>query len=354
MSWNIPPRITRAAGGLIVVVVALLIVAPSGTAQEDTNTEDDWAFEERVLVFESDADDGFEFESTRDTNVSHDIIRGAFDLETATYRLDFILEPQEGTEGIVPENNRTWFRTTLQFIGLVEFEDVTGDGTFSPPTDEVVDRIDLEGYRTPIMRTTTGPDDRTRQVSVEFPFSSGGGLELDLQVSPTAHMNGDQRHPPTVTAFDVRLADYPYEREDTNVALHTQLSTTTSLDSTERGSHINVETEDPDEFDFQGRYAWNPALNGTTDTVNTTVIELPGNGAQGQDRANVLFAYPRSDSIEHSGHFGFHETPTFSDTVLSLVGNWYLFASGILVAGGIIGGTMYYQLTREDTQAPEI
>lgn len=347
------PRYSSFLGATVaIVVLALVMAAPAGGAQDEADAEDEWAFEDRQLVFESDHDDGFEFESTRDTNTSHDVIQGSFDLETVTYRLDFIQEPKEGTEGIVPDDNRTWFRTSVQFIGLVEFEDVTGDGTFSPPTDEVVDRVPLEGYRTPTMKTTTGPDDRTRVVTVEFPFSSGGGLELVFQLSPEAHQAGDQVHPPTVTNFDVHLTEYPYEREDTKVALHTQLSTTTGFDPD--ASVITVPNEDPDAFDFEGRYAWDPTLEGTNATVNPTIVELPNEGGEDVSKANVLFAYPHSDSINHSANLGFHNPPTTMETVLGLVGNWYLFVSGIVVAGGIVGGTMYFQLKRGDTQAREI
>lgn len=338
--------------------MTIVMGAPAAIAEShaDAEQEEDWASQERTLVFDSDHRRGFVFESTRDTEITHDVIQGSFDLDTVTYRVEYIHDPQPGAEGIVPDSNQTWSTMTVQFIQIIEFHDVTGDGTFSPLTDEVVRKIPLEGYRTPQMTfTTADAAKQTRVATAQFPFSSGGSFELEFHVSPTPYQVGEKTHAPTVTSFDVRLTDYPYQQDDTRVALHTQMSVADSIDYDETSSMINVQNRDPSEFDFEGRYAWDTALAGGTDTVNTTVIELPTGGSSGEaSKANVLFAYPQSDTIEQSGHIGFYESPGLADRVLGMVGNWYLFIIGLLVAVVVLGGTMYLQVSREETQSREV
>lgn len=336
--------------GIVLATVVLGVPAAAEEQAQDGGGDDRWASETRELEFQRD-NDGFAFTSTRDTDRAHDVIEGRYDLETATYHLSLVDEPEEGTEGIVPESNETWVSMDLAFVELIEYRDIAQDGGFSPTSDEIVRRVPLEDYRTPTLGTTT-TGNGTHVATVTFPFSSGGEFELAFHVAPETYRHGDEPLAPTVSAFDVRLNDYPFKEENTTVALHTRLSSTPATERNNGDNSLQVppDTDQP----FEGQYAWESSLDGSN-TTNATIVEWPSGGQEGAaSTTNVLFAYPRSDSIHHAGTVGFAEPPTLKENVLSLVGNWYVFSIALVGTTALVGGSMYVHLKEERAWPPGV
>jgi hypothetical protein len=333
-------RMTLRAVALAVSItlVAATLLAASCAAQ----SPEDWAREPRNLSLETDPNDGFVFTGTRDTEEHYDVIRGSFDLDRATHQLVFVDQPEPGIDEIVSASNETWFAMSVRFVALVEYVDTDGDGAVSPLDDDIVERVELAGYRTPHMEADR-EDSETRTLTAVFPFTNGGSLELSFRLAPESHGPADHRLPPTATRLAVDVENYPYSSEDTLLALHTRVTTPNAISGDTSGEL--VVPDDPEDTAFQGRLAWAPTTTNGAGPVNSTIVTA-GNGGGDVKTANLLWSYPRSDEIHHAGSIGVERPESALEPVFTLLGDWYYLRARV---GGL--GRALRRFRVRETQA---
>lgn len=345
------------ATGSLAVGLAVLFLASGMGAPDDgaggtgTDGGEDWASRERVLEVERDRPTQFDFTSRPEANRSQDVLQGRFDASEATYRFEFQDRPREAQGENGTATNATWVAATLDFVGLVEYRDETGDRTFNPPTDEVVNRLWLAGNRSSSL-TVEETNLGAQRATATFPFNNGGSLKIVLLASPTSYNVRELVHPPTVTAMDIRLDNFPAREDDTEVALHVNLSTPGPLDLDADEDRVRVPAEGEDE-ELEGRFAWTRDLGGTGSTTNATTVEVPrGDDGAAGSQAHVLFTYPADERFVHGTAMGIHHPPTLAQQALQFLGNWYVFAGALSATLLLLGGSMYVKLQNEDAGPP--
>lgn len=348
MSKDAPLYLALVAG-LFAVGIVVLFLASGGTGASDGDApaEKDWAHRERVLDIETDRREDFRFTSRPDGNRSQDVLEGHFDASDATYRFEFRDRPKEGPNGST--TNTTWMAVELDFVGLVEYRDETGDGAFNPPLDEIVNRIWLASNRSSSL-TVEETNIGAKRVTATYPLhgGTGGSMKIVLLVSPTPYNVRNNAYPPTVTALDIRLDDFPFREEDTNVALNVDLSTPGPLSIDANESRVRIPAAGEDDT-FVGRFAWTRHLGGTSSTAKATVVEASsGDPATTGSHANVLFTYPRAEKFVHGTSLGIEREPTITQQALQFLGNRYVFAAGLAGTLALLGGSMYVKLRGED------
>lgn len=344
-------HVALAAGAVAVVGTALALAFGGSNGASDADqaryVAQDWESKDRDLAFETDRHSWFEYTSSREVNDSRDVVEGRFDLDEATYRLEFKSDPQAGVEGIAPATNESWLVMNLEFVGLVEYHDNTSDGSFNPAADTIVDRVDLDkvgGTQLSVDEPAPG----LRFATATFPFPNGGAVEIEFRVSSSTYTLHDQEHRPTVTAVDVVVKDYPFKHDDTNVALHTKVSAPNPLAFDADEERVRVDAKGGDE-PFVGRYTWANDLAGTNGTMHPTVIESPpGTGSE----ATLLFSYPRADHVEHSTAVGVHHDRPIAEQVFGLLGNWYVFGVALVGTLLVLGGSIYVKVRNADAGPP--
>lgn len=353
MSKDAPLYLALVAGLFAVGIVVLFLASGgSGASRGDApaTTTQEWADRERALEVETDRREDFRFTSRPEVNQSRDALEGHFDAPDATYRLEFRDRPQEGPNG--SSANATWMAVELDFVGLVEYRDETGDDTFNPPVDEIVNRVWLASNRSSSM-TVEETNIGAKRVTATYPLHGGGGsMKIVLLVSPTSYDVRNNEHPPTVTALDVRLDDFPFREDDTDVALNVGLSTPGPLSIDANESRIRIPGAGEDDS-FVGQFAWTRHLGGTSSFSSATVVEATGgDAATTGSEANVLFTYPRGEKFVHATALGIHREPTITQQALQFLGNRYVFAAGLAGTLALLGGSMYVKLRGEDEGPP--
>jgi hypothetical protein len=227
----------------------------------------------------------------------------------------------------------------VAFKQIIEFDDADGDGILGPE-DEVVSTYDLEGaqYADFEYQTRTTLDGKTEDVIT--------GSTADGVFKVVSHMAGTQTRvrsgelSPSWAKIDLVIEDFPYVREQTRLALKTQVETQAQVSV--RKNATTAAYLGPDESgveartgDMVGYYAW----------LRTAEID----GAQRQVRSvteqnggtNVYLCYEHGQNITHDPRLGLPVGSSVTDGGFDLMAKAlpYVLALGVgaVVVGAAVG-----------------
>jgi hypothetical protein len=329
--------------------LGLLAVAPVVLAASPSAPEDDaWRHAPRDLRLDARAD-GFSYVSERGDAALLDRIRGAFDLHQAA--LDYRFASYE-------PGNESALALRIQFLAVTEFRDADQDERLGIG-DAVIHRVPLPA--------TTGP---TMTVQPQLPHgylataryvlpppSDGGGFPLQgdggfrpgsftlrFFLTPvTTHAAGSEVAPGDVR-LDFRIDGFPYQRNDTMLALELRVQSDAVLEP-----HADqLDLRDPP---FRLSLAWSATAHAGVDQgpVGLTYLHAatPAAGAGGP--LELLHAYPRSDALRHDGTVSVARAA--AEPAVPVGGPWIighagLYALGLSASGALVLSAALYRLRR--------
>lgn len=283
-----------------------------GEDPDDERGSDEGGESERRRIEVETDDEGVSFELERETRATEDKIEAGFDFEDATFEVEY--EAEEG-------GNETELSLEVQFQTLVEYRDTDGDGRYSPG-DEVVsayalgdesEDFDVDGratWQTPTV-SDIAQDNKTGK-RIDAPAAIGNGtFGLRFYVFGDFVDLGDASLEPTSIKVDIIIEDYPYQADDTALAL---ILETESKSEFER-DHDDLD-DDEDGVAAGARsgtrnvslvFSWKTFadVDGVSTDVHTTTLgskqEMESDEDGSERKVEGLFAlsYARGDRIVH-------------------------------------------------------
>ncbi|MBW3583792.1 MAG: hypothetical protein KY455_11890 [Euryarchaeota archaeon] len=310
---------------LLIVATALLFagLATLATAQDDDEGDDPAEVERKVEV-ETD-DDGVSMVFKREDGAGEDKVEMEFRVDDATFRTKY--ETENATEEME-------LKLSVVFGALAEFRDSDGDGAYDDgetivsawslgeggetELEGVPDLEELGGDRsidwgTPEVRDVTADGVTGKTIVVAGTFDGAGAFLLRFHVfGDFVDFQGESLHP-TSAKIDIVFRDYPFEEEDTLVALF--------METESKAEHEFEDDHDEVEEDEEGVassaslgdrnmslvFTWkgNATVDGNDTTVHTTVLaektESEAEEGETEEKHEKAFAltYARGTNIVH-------------------------------------------------------
>lgn len=293
-------------GAILSMVILLSILGTSISAQESSeerglSSEGEEGFESEPREVRVDPlDGGFEI---RTVGIDGDRIRLEFRADAGEMRLDFTL----------PENDSIEVQLRLTIESLLEYMDVNEDGSLNFGSlnfnDEVVQDFEIDEM------IFEGPDVQSIEggfmISVEYGLPEVGSLRLVFWIFGNETPLGETLVKPTEVKFDVEISSFPFELEETDLALMMELQTEVELEVNFTAPQVELRTIGER---YEGFFGWSKMakVDGDPAQVNSTVLkvetELEPEGDLEVERIIVL-SYPRGEEILHDPVLGVSSVP---------------------------------------------
>ncbi len=237
----------------------------------------------------------------------------------------------------------------VEFREIIEFVDSNGDGAYDSGDDEVssFDLRDTE-YNELEYITAMTPDGETHHVVTAQ--TSNGIFKVVL------HMVGDFAViesgviSPSEVKLDLIIENYPYQQDDTQLALMAKLETEAEIEL--HDDDENEEDDDEDELkltapEAEAFFSWanNATVDGEVMPVNTTVE--PDEGGK-----KLYFAYTRGTSINHDPKLGVPYLTLPSDTGVLIGANFIPYALALVVGSVVVGSAVLWRKKKNGEVLP--
>jgi len=181
----------------------------------------------------------------------------------------------------------------LRFEELLEYEDLDKDGLFDPEVDDFIASIEFE-------------DLIYDPIELDLRETIDGEVERIIRITTTDGMFGLVLHAvgdfarlesgllaPTEVKFDILINDFPFEEDNTALALLFEVSSN-------QGTGEGLEEEDREILQMPGEIpsflSWSTevTVDGAARSIGSSVTTEPG-----EDHTDVIFSYPRGTTIIH-------------------------------------------------------
>lgn len=341
---------------LIPILGLLLVPSVSGAAAAPATLPagarllDAWAREDRQLVV-ADEPDGARFTSLRSSALGEDELHGRFDRDELALRHTFVsTEP----------GNATVITFSLQWAALLEFQDLGANGRYDLG-DPVLQRLGLVGRPGTELRSEPRASGSHAILAHVLLNQSAGGsllpvgnpptpgtLDLELLVTPSSTQSGGRAVLPTEVAINLSLHGFPFQRNDTRLALEVRAQSSTDLEPA--GLRMAAM-----QGVFLTAYAWSPTatIDGRAVPAPTTVLEAP-RGAPGSEAAQQValltdLGQAGTATAEASLAVERYELPPVGAVVevpAPLRGDWATYAAGAFATAVVAGGAAFARLRR--------
>lgn len=232
---------------------------------------------------------------------------------------------------------------SVEFREIIEFQDNNDNGKYDGGDDEV-STYDLReaGYEEIDYTTRTTTDGETEHI-LTAQTTDGVFMVVVHAVGNFATIESGTLSPSEVK-IDLIITNYPYEEEDTQLALFSKLESEEEMEEEHgEGGTDNEEKVVITAADAEAYFSW--AENADVDGVDTPVLTTTKTEEDGD--MNIYFNYKRGETINHDPKLGvpyvtLSTVPTGSgDDDSGLRAATYVAA---LVAGGlVIGGAVYWR-----------
>ncbi len=332
------------ASALALIVFSPVVASADAAASPYRADQDtDWAREERTLEFSHD-ETGFSYQSHRVSDAGEDLIEGTFDLDDAEFTYRFIsTEP----------SNETTIQMSAKFARLVEYRDANFDGRYGLG-DRPVQTIRMADVDGEALTVRGGLTDSVHRAEVVYPLAEAGigvggsdalgdsTFTIEFLVSPTTHVESGRTIQPTEAFFDVRVNDFPYQDNDTNLALITSVTSNRDL-----GPAAGDVTGADGFYDVV--YQWQSA--GPSSILRDVhIVQDTAVGASVSENADVIFSYARTQG---AGHTASLDAVRYESQALApileplLAGDWRFYSVGILISLAAVAGPAYARVRRD-------
>ncbi|WP_457555789.1 hypothetical protein [Candidatus Pyrohabitans sp.] len=180
----------------------------------------------------------------------------------------------------------------VTFEALVEFVDKNGDGGFTRETDEVIQEIPLGDrgtviYGRPALEKLTTGGSQGYKLTAGGVTPEGAGFEVSGILFSTPATYGAESLSPTEMKVLVRIWNFPFEEEDSRVALRAKVYSEKGVEAD--GSYFYTESETSlVYFDWLG-----------TVTSDGSAASAAVTSALSDDEWLVFVAYPRGGEVVH-------------------------------------------------------
>lgn len=302
--------------------------------EESDETDEEWEDEDREVSVSSD-EDGFDYESRRDSKLAKDEIRATFDGERSSFRFEYRAEGEADSE--------VHFR--VDFVALVEHADADADGAYDVG-EPVLQRAELASLSPSV---ATRDEGAVQVVDVVYALTGGGTLTLRFRVASEETPLGATTITPTMAKYDVILQAYPWSSPTTRVALETRTKTTLEAD-------FDPDHEGEPGVEFArgaigGFYRWvnTTLVDGRAEPVGATVLaqRTDGDADEYEHESVVLFSYAHGASITHDPSVGVERLKeAIGALVQAIKGDWRIFSVALLATAALVLATALPRLRR--------
>jgi len=268
------PRLPRF--GLLLCI--LVLGTPSAFAQSD------WETAPRTADFEAQGD-AFYYTASQAVAGGENRIEADFALGEARLHAGLLSTEPDAQAHIAIDTT---------FVALVEFVDLGHDGALSAG-DPVVQREELAGIAGANLDTRTVPPmgyEATATYPLRAPSDAPlgfdappGFLELRFELAPQRQPGLDGPLAPNQVRYHVRIADFPFQRNDTSLALETLMAATGQPRSISSGFAA-------DAHPFEVAHRWPPEalVDGSRRPAHVTLVQ-DGQGPRETSAAATRVAY---------------------------------------------------------------
>lgn len=280
----------------------LLLLVPGAFGQID----DGWSQASRTVTGTWDAD-GFSFTSVRDAT-PQDAFTVAFDRNDAT---------------VSWSHNASRLEASMRWRGLVEFQDLDQDGSFSLG-DPIIEQTLIEDLQAQRVRVQELPGGRY-EVTTTYrhdtpPF---GTVTLVWHIVPTYAASEGPLQAPMTVALDVRIDNHPFATDNqTRLALEMRWSQAMGGEGDTLVASVD---------DTRLRQSWGAA--DIDDAIVAPGVTSHRYGSGELQQEVLLLNWPRADRIEQPMEFAWQRIepePPLPEVILSdLAGRWYLYLLGL-------------------------
>lgn len=272
----------------------------------------------------------FTLESVRDSDNGTDALRVHFDRDRGV--LGFALDAD------APDDATLHHNLTLQ--ALIEFEDRNRDGRYGLG-DPVLQSFPVADMRAGTVQVEPLEGGRLSATSTyRLPDHVQSRFTLEVLMTPTRDTGEGAIMDPTHVRVTLGVEDFPFSAE-APTRLAADLRWDGRMDRIDEG----VATE---QGPFLFRHRWDPSalVDAASTPVNTTV---EGYSAMAGDQTIVAFTYGDPEALQHTMTVGVDRySSQLEDRILrSIVGEWRLYLLGLVAAGALVGGPLYYLRRRE-------
>lgn len=280
----------------------------------DDDDEDDERdeFEERREVKASSDGSTALFELERESSASEDEIKIEYEAQEGQLKLEFKREA-DSTESEME------YKVDLERV--VEYEDADGNDLYDQGTDSVASEYAIDED----MTWNVGPvedvaaDDRTgKTVTATGSFDDANGtMRVTLYAyGDFAQVNGTEVRPSEVK-IDFAWSEYPWEGNDTRLALDLETEAETESEVEEAGNAVNATAGDVSAY-FE--WAETATVDGTSTDVTSQVLEMESESETETDEdgtetetsleRDLQLNYERGDEIVHDPVLGVQSAGT--------------------------------------------
>lgn len=267
--------------------------------KDDDNDLDDVEREAKLEI----SDDEVQIKLERKSGDVEDEVKMVLDADEASMKVEY--KSENATAEAESE-------LKVRLRSIVEFADNASNGAYDPGEDEVVQTFSPEdldwSIPTPEDVVSTTNVSGVKVVATGA-FSEGGNLSFVLYVyGDFAVVNGTSLRP-TDVKIDILVDDFPYARNDTQVALLFKTEQEAKLDSDDDGDAAGVAAS---ANNVTAYFTWadEAFVDGALLPVHTTMVESEDKSEttaeESKDKAERLFwfAYARGDAINHDPVMG--------------------------------------------------
>lgn len=302
---------------------------------EEDDKDEEWEDDERELALRT-TDEGFEYESRRESALGKDEIRVRFDADDARFRFEYRTES---------EDNDTQLKFRVDFTSLIEHDDPDADGAYD--VGETVHRKTSLKDLTPGI--VAGRNGSIETIDVTYALPDGGVLTLRFHVTPTPTNMGEVRLAPTEAKYDVLIRDYAWNANTSRLALETRTRTTIEADYDEAD-----EGQPGLEFgsgQIAGFHRWlnTTQVDGRTEPVGATVLaeKTTQQEDEFESESVVVFSYAHGASITHDPSLGVERLKQIVGEVIETIrGDWRVFGLAAAATAGIVAATAIPRMRR--------
>lgn len=302
---------------MLLSLLAPLVAGQETSEGEDGSDQMDEEFESASRRVEVDELEG-EVE-VRSVGADGDRIRMRIRADEAELRLDFR----------TPETNFTEVELELEFRSIREYLDENGDGRFDKGETVVQDfRVDDMPFSGPVIEDV--PDGSRIELTYE---TSGFTFRLIFWVFGNQTILNGTLVKPTEVKFDLAVQDFPFEREDSNLAVIFKLETEVEP---RMSSEADQEMLEALSGRYEGFFRWSTVaeVDGRTVDVNSTVIKVETEiGGEFEVERTIALSYPQGSSVVHDPVVGIAMATTGME--MGLLGLMIIVVTVVLISVGV-------------------
>jgi hypothetical protein len=237
----------------------------------------------------------------------------------------------------------------VEFREIIEFVDSNGNGAYESGDDEIssFDLRDTE-YNELDYTTATTADGETEHIVTAQ--TSNGIFRVVLHAVGDFAVIESGVISPSEIKLDLIIEDYPYEEDNTQLALMAKLETEAEVDL--HDDDEDDEEDDEDELkitapEAEAFFSWanNATVDGQVTPVYTTIVP-------DENGKKIFFAYTRGTSINHDPKLGVPYLTLPSDTGVLIGANLIPYALALVVGSVVVGSAVLWRKKKNGQVQP--